>query len=99
MTAWLKGSPRGGALLVLHVQPGAKTSALAGGHGDALKLRISARAVEGAANAAVLDFLAERLAISRREVTIAHGERSRRKVIWVGLDPDEIRRRLTEDEA
>ncbi len=99
MSPWIKASPKGGALVVLHVQPGARVNALAGEHGDALKLRISARAMEGAANAAVLDFIAERLAISRRKVTIAHGEKSRRKVIWVELDPDEIRRRLTEDSA
>jgi uncharacterized protein (TIGR00251 family) len=80
----------GGSEITLHVQPGASRSELAGLHGDALKLRISARAVEGAANAAVLDFLAGWLALPKRDVMMLRGEKSRRKTVWVPIPPEAI---------
>lgn len=86
MPPWLKSGPRGGSEITLHVQPGASRTELAGLHGDALKLRVNARAVEGAANAAVLEFVADWLGVTRREVRLSRGERSRRKTLWVPLD-------------
>lgn len=78
----------------MHIQPGASHSEVSGIHGDALKVRIAARAVEGAANAALQEFLAQRLGMPRREVRIVKGEKSRRKLIWVALCPEEAKRRL-----
>lgn len=98
-TAWLETSPDGGARLNLHVQPGASRSELAGLHGDALKLRIASPAVEGAANAALIAYLAERLKLARREVKIIRGEKTRRKTVWVALHPAEVERRLRGDMA
>ena len=57
---YLRGSPAG-TELTLHVQPGAARAGFVGPHGDALKVRIAARAVEGAANSALLDFIADSL--------------------------------------
>ncbi|MGQ9686676.1 MAG: DUF167 domain-containing protein [Thiobacillaceae bacterium] len=85
---------KGGCTLRIHVQPGAVRSEVAGRHGDALKLRLAAPAVEGAANAALIEYLAARLNLPRREVTIAQGEKSRRKLVRVPLDPAEVERRL-----
>jgi hypothetical protein len=90
MPAWLAPGSGGGSELTLHVQPGASRSELAGLHGDALKLRISARAVEGAANAAVIEFLADWLEVPRRDVKLLRGEKSRRKTLWTPRTPDEI---------
>lgn len=90
---WLQASA-GGTQIAVHIQPGASRSELAGVHGDALKVRISARPVEGAANAALQEFLADCLGMPRREVRILKGEKSRRKLIWVALEPDEAQRRL-----
>ncbi len=87
---WLAAGTANGSEITLHVQPGASKSELAGLHGDALKLRISARAVEGAANAAVIEFLADWLAVPRREVKLLRGEKSRHKTLWVPRRPDEI---------
>lgn len=87
---WLAPGADGGSELTLHIQPGASKSELAGSHGDALKLRVSARAVEGAANAAVLDFLCHWLGLARRDVRLLRGEKSRRKTIWVALPPDRV---------
>ena len=44
--------------LSVHAQPGARRTEVQGLHGDAIKIRISARAVEGAANEALLEFVA-----------------------------------------
>lgn len=97
--AWLEASPEGGAWLTVHVQPGAARSEVAGRHGDALKLRIASPAVEGAANAALIAYLAERLKLARRGVKITRGDKSRRKTVWVALDPAEVERRLRGDIA
>lgn len=87
---WLAAGANGGSEITLHVQPGASKSELAGLHGDALKLRVSARAVEGAANAAVLEFVAEWLDVARRDVKLLRGDKSRRKTVWVPTPPDRM---------
>ncbi|NWG86096.1 MAG: YggU family protein [Hydrogenophilaceae bacterium] len=94
MPAWLRAAD-GGSELTLHIQPGASKSELAGLHGDALKLRIQAPPVEGAANAALLAFVAKRLGIAAREVKLLRGDKSRRKTVWVALAPDQVQARLT----
>ena len=52
-------------------------------HGDCLKIRLSARAVEGEANACLVEFLAEALGVAKRAVSIDSGATSRRKRIAV----------------
>jgi len=49
MAAWCTELANG-VVLELHVQPGAKLTEVAGVHGDALKVRLAARPVEGQAN-------------------------------------------------
>lgn len=66
-------------LLALHVQPGARKTEVAGLHGGALKLRLQARPVEGAANEALLGFLAEAFGLPRRQVVLEAGLQSRQK--------------------
>lgn len=73
----------GGVRLLLHVQPGAATTACAGRHGDAIKVRLAAPPVDGRANEALLDFLAERLGVPRRAVVLRQGASARRKVVEV----------------
>ena len=70
-------------LLQVHVQPGASRTEVAGMHGDCLKIRLSARAVEGEANACLVEFLAEALGVAKRAVSIDSGAASRRKRIAV----------------
>jgi uncharacterized protein (TIGR00251 family) len=65
------------------VQPGAKRTEAAGLHGGRLKIRLAARAVEGAANEALVAFLAEAFAVAKREVRIVAGETSRQKRVSV----------------
>lgn len=87
---WLSAGADDGSEITLHVQPGASKSELAGLHGDALKLRISARPVEGAANVAVLEFVAGWLAVPKRDVKLLRGDKSRRKTVWVPVPPDRV---------
>ena len=67
--------------LTVHVQPGAKTSALAGRHGDALKIRMAAPAVDNKANDALIAFLAVSLGLRPAQIRIRQGGKGRRKVI------------------
>jgi uncharacterized protein (TIGR00251 family) len=70
-------------ILELHIQPGARRTEVAGLHGDALKLRLAARPVEGAANEALLDFLSNAFAVSRRDLALLSGAQSRKKRVRV----------------
>lgn len=84
-----------GVGFAVKVQPRAKKNAITGMVGDALKLSLTAPAVDGRANKACIEFFANLLEVPRSSVTIASGETSRNKVIRIaGLSADEVRRRL-----
>lgn len=94
-TGWLRQAGNGHTTLTLHVQPGAKKTEVAGLHGDALKLRLAAPPVDGKANAALLAFLAERLALPKGALVLRSGQTSRRKVVDIaGAPPDTTKRLL-----
>lgn len=81
--------------LSLRVQPRASRNAVVGWSGDALNIRLMAPPVEGAANAACLQFLADLLDLPLAQVVLLRGERARDKVVQItGLTRDEIRARL-----
>lgn len=87
LPVWARPSADGRSLLLtLHVQPNAKLSAFAGRHGDALKVRVAAPAVDDRANQALLEFLCRSLGVSRSALDIVHGRGSRRKVVAVTGD-------------
>jgi uncharacterized protein (TIGR00251 family) len=67
----------------LHVQPGAKRSEFAGVHGERVKLRLAAPAVEGKANAALIEFLAGYFGVPKRNVSILSGVKSRTKRVAI----------------
>jgi len=84
-----------GCRIQIHLQPRAARTELAGLHGDALKIRIAAPPVDGAANEVLRQFLARRLAVPIAAVRIVHGETSRRKLVEIaGVDPDQATRAL-----
>lgn len=72
--------------LRLHIQPGAKKTQIVGLHGDALKIKVAAAPVEGAANEALRKFLAVLFGVPSRQVSITSGETSRSKILEV-LNP------------
>jgi uncharacterized protein (TIGR00251 family) len=83
------------ATLRVHVFPNAKIDKVAGEHGDAIKVKLRAPAVEGKANAALRRFLAEELNLHQHAIVLEHGHKSRDKVIRIdGLTEEEVHRRL-----
>lgn len=85
----------GAVCLHLRVQPRASRSGLAGAAGDALKVRVTAPPVDSAANAAVLELLADALKVPRGAVRLIRGASSRSKLVVVaGLPAAEVAARL-----
>jgi len=84
------------ATLRFHIVANAKETKVVGEHGDAIKIKLRAPAVEGKANAALRSFLAEQLNISERAIVLEGGEKSRDKVIRIdGLSDEDALRRLS----
>jgi uncharacterized protein (TIGR00251 family) len=83
------------AIVDFHLVPNAKINQAVGAHGAAIKIKLRAPSVDGKANAALLNFLAEQLEISKHAIVLERGQKSREKLIRIeGLSEDEIRRRL-----
>jgi hypothetical protein len=66
-------------VLELLVQPRASRTRVVGEHDGRLKIQLAAPPVEGAANAALLAFVAETLGLRRADVALLAGETGRRK--------------------
>ncbi len=90
----LDARPRdGGVRVTVHVQPRAARTELAGVHGTALKVRLNAPPVDGAANDALVRFLAERFGVPRRAVRVVSGHAARTKIVELdGVEVDAVRR-------
>ena len=69
--------------LSVHVQPRASRREIAGVHGDALKVRLTAPPVGGAANDELIELLADTFAVGRRAIKIVAGESSRSKIVEI----------------
>lgn len=87
---WWRRGADGSVTIAVHVQPGAKRTGIAGRHGEALKVRLAAPPVDGKANAALVDYLAQRLGVARSQVTLVAGAAGRHKRLRVA-DCDEAR--------
>ncbi|HEU5039427.1 MAG TPA: DUF167 domain-containing protein [Gemmatimonadales bacterium] len=84
-----------GVRLRLRVQPRASRTEMAGVHGDRLRVRLAAPPVDGAANEALVRFLAETLGVPRSAVRLVAGVGGRSKVVEVdGVGVAEARARL-----
>lgn len=84
-----------GASFLVRVAPRASRTAIVGVMGDgkdaAVKIALQAPPVEGRANAALVEFLAELLGVPRSSIEIAAGENARMKRIAVrGRDAMEV---------
>jgi uncharacterized protein (TIGR00251 family) len=79
----------------VHVIPNAKIDKVAGEHGDAIKIKLRAPAIEGKANTALRKFLAEKLSIPQLAIVLDRGERARDKVLRIdGLSGEDVRQQL-----
>jgi uncharacterized protein len=70
-------------ILELYVQPGASRTGFDGTHGERIKVKLQARAVDGAANEALVAFLAEHYGVPKRNVCIESGLKSRLKRVFI----------------
>jgi hypothetical protein len=85
----------GGCFLQVHVQPGASRVGVAGVHGDALRIRVRARPVDGAANRELVQLVADALGIRPAAIAIESGTQARRKRLrLLGMAADAVRSRL-----
>ncbi|PYL61873.1 MAG: YggU family protein [Verrucomicrobia bacterium] len=79
----------------VHILPNAKLDKVVGDHGDAIKIKLRAPAMEGKANAALIRFLAAQLGILPRQIALMRGQKSRDKLIRIkGLSEREVQERL-----
>jgi uncharacterized protein len=76
-------SVNGRLRLNVHVQPRASRTEIAGVHGTALKVRLHAPPVDGAANDELIDFLSKKLNVPKRSISILAGQSSRAKIIEI----------------
>jgi len=75
----------------VHVQPQARRTEVAGLHGESVKIRLAAPPLDNRANEALVDFVAGRFGVARRDVTLLSGEKSREKRLEVrgsSVDPE-----------
>lgn len=85
----------GGVRFAVHVQPRAKKPGIDGTHGDALRVRVQAPPVDGAANDDVIAVIAAALGVPARAVHIAAGHTARQKLVDVdGVDAAAAQSRL-----
>jgi hypothetical protein len=91
---WIQETAAGVRIRV-RVVPRAARNEVQGVLGNALKIRLQAPPVEGQANAALIEFLAERLDVSRRSVRLESGATGRNKTALItGRSAAEIAARL-----
>ena len=74
---------KAGAVLSVHVQPKASTTECVGIHGDALKIRVAAPPIDGAANDELIRFLAYRLSMPSSSLQIHSGAGGRHKRVLI----------------
>lgn len=85
--SWCRIDADGVVRLTVHVQPGSSKTGIAGLYGDALKIRLAAPAVDGKANACLVEYVAALLNVPRSRVELASGASSRRKLLKVSGAP------------
>jgi uncharacterized protein (TIGR00251 family) len=86
---------KGGVRIAVRVVTRAARAGIAGMRDGDLLVRLNAPPVEGAANAELIDVIANALGVSKRSVSIAAGEQSRRKIVHVsGVSVDEVQLKL-----
>ena len=73
----------GAVTFAVKVVPRASKNQVAGVEGDAIKIRLNAPPVEGKANDALIEFLADALDLRRAQIEIISGNTSRHKVVRV----------------
>ena len=82
----------GGTRLRVRAQPRASRTEIVGEHGDALRVRLAAPPVDGAANDELVRVVAKALRVAPSRVSVVAGLSSRDKILHIdGLEPDAVR--------
>jgi hypothetical protein len=86
-----------GILLEVHLVPRAARDEIVGLHGGALRVRVNAPPAKGAANAALVELIAQQLGIPKQRIQIVSGERSRHKTLAIhGVPQQALQQRLAD---
>lgn len=81
----------GSTTLSIYVQPRASKTEISGVHDGLLRIRLAAPPVDGAANEALVAFIAKKLDIAKSRVRVVSGLASRRKVVRIeGMTEDAV---------
>ena len=84
------------AIIKLHVTPRGSKNEITGWRGDVLCVKITAPPVDGAANEAVVRFMADLLGVRKSQVELVSGHKSREKTLRIaGLSQADVAARLS----
>ena len=83
MSDWSISEANGGVTFAVRVIPRSSRNQIVGVEGGALKIKLTAPPVEGAANAALVEFVAVWLGVRRSSVSITSGDKARNKLVRV----------------
>ncbi|MBX9878527.1 MAG: DUF167 domain-containing protein [Candidatus Obscuribacterales bacterium] len=85
-----------GISITLHVLPGSSKTAWAGLYGDRLKLKLTEKAIDGAANNALIAFLSRYLDQPKSSITILRGQTNKDKTVFIAGNTKSIMKKLDE---
>ena len=85
---------RGALMLALHVQPNAVRTQIAGLYDGRLKVKVAAPAIEGRANAALAEFMADQFDLPGGRVMIRSGSHGRIKIVEIHGQADSLLARV-----
>ena len=96
MNSLIVQDTKDGAILTVYVQPNVSTTECVGIHGDALKIRVAAPPVDGAANEELLRVLVKLFNVPRAAIDLISGATNKNKVVRVrGISLDEAARKIS----
>jgi uncharacterized protein len=83
MSDWSITEADGNVTFAVRVVPRSSRNQIVDVEGGVLKIKLTAPPVEGAANAALIEFVAEWLGVRRSAVSIVSGDKARNKLVRV----------------
>jgi hypothetical protein len=78
-------------IIKVKVEPRSSRSEVVGMHGDSLKVKLTAPPVEGKANKELIEVLAKKYGLKKRDIEIVSGHSSKNKLVRLPAVP-ELRR-------
>ncbi len=95
MSEWSITEANGSVTFAVRIVPRSSRNQVVGVEGGALKIKLTAPPVEGAANAALIEFVAEWLGVRRSAVSIVSGDKARNKLVRVkGVTREQVLERV-----